>query len=155
MISYPCNKTANKWPKSWGYWLWTHLAVIWFGWNCVMYQLSRNWNFRGWHESKLIKWFDWHQLTMYRTQLGATTVLAVVTIGFGGKAKPQVWLYIWHILLIFWCCDLIFGICLWHFRPNHRFYFIVGTYFWYFDVARARQINIQRLIKNYILMHFF
>ena len=25
-----------------------------------------------------------------RTQLGATTVLAVVTIGFGGKAKPQV-----------------------------------------------------------------
>ena len=28
-----------------------------------------------------------------RTQLGATTVLAVVTIGFGGKAKPQVKLY--------------------------------------------------------------
>ena len=28
--------------------------------------------------------------TPARTQLGATTVLAVVTIGFGGKAKPQV-----------------------------------------------------------------
>merc|ERR1711892_942193 len=30
------------------------------------------------------------QETPARTQLGATTVLAVVTIGFGGKAKPQV-----------------------------------------------------------------
>ena len=29
------------------------------------------------------------QETPARTQLGATTVLAVVTIGFGGKAKPQ------------------------------------------------------------------
>ena len=25
-----------------------------------------------------------------RTSLGATTVLSVVTIGFGGKSKPQV-----------------------------------------------------------------
>ena len=29
------------------------------------------------------------QETPARTQLGATTVLVVVTIGFGGKAKPQ------------------------------------------------------------------
>ena len=33
---------------------------------------------------------DKGQETPARTQLGATTVLAVVTIGFGGKAKPQV-----------------------------------------------------------------
>jgi hypothetical protein len=31
------------------------------------------------------------QETPARTQLGATTVLAVVTVGFGGKAKPQVY----------------------------------------------------------------
>ena len=30
-ISYPCTKTANKWPRSWGCWLWTNLAVIWLG----------------------------------------------------------------------------------------------------------------------------
>ena len=35
-----------------------------------------------------------------RTQLGATTVLAVVTIGFGGKAKPQVPLYSLPYILI-------------------------------------------------------
>ena len=41
-----------------------------------------------------------------RTQLGATTVLAVVTIGFGGKAKPQV------ILVPFLCLTYItFIIC--------------------------------------------
>ena len=28
-----------------------------------------------------------------RTSLGATTVLTVVTIGFGGKSKPQVFLF--------------------------------------------------------------
>ncbi len=33
---------------------------------------------------------DKGQETPARTQLGATTVLAVVTVGFGGKAKPQV-----------------------------------------------------------------
>ena len=42
-----------------------------------------------------------------RTQLGATTVLAVVTIGFGGKAKPQVildpFLYLTYITFII-CC---------------------------------------------------
>ena len=36
-----------------------------------------------------------------RTQLGATTVLAVVTIGFGGKAKPQVLLYsLFYIMIL-------------------------------------------------------
>ena len=44
------------------------------------------------------------QETPARTQLGATTVLAVVTIGFGGKAKPQVYIsmyiYIYNIYVL-------------------------------------------------------
>ena len=45
------------------------------------------------------------QETPARTQLGATTVLAVVTIGFGGKAKPQESLSI-NVILLHQTCKI-------------------------------------------------